>query len=416
MDAQKFKRALKNINTPRKVMHAGSLHYLDPIREKYVPATPEEEVRQKILQYLMKVLRVPKQAISVEYLLSKAGIDSKNRADIVVWYYEPNDGYWYALGVIECKAPDVDIMTEDVKEQVFGYADDLLVDYVVVVNGVYSCCWLYDNKDGYKNLLKKLPEYQKMIDKDVEFDDYYKTPERFKFEELEANKYNLINERSILGEKTNPDHLTFLTNLYDCLILDKNEMPKGKYRYFELVEDYGVRYLKVGNSSGGKYVGYYRSFKVRKNGQDFFMNISIFDYGSESKDHNILTVSSDSKGKNHNSLQYSLKKVGKIGNAFHFIHKGNLTCGKWGACKISEFKEFLTKKAPFLLKNGKIDLGTINNNRLLCMNDAEIVKFIENILSYALIRDEYRDLVDAKKRKEKSYLLKFPTSEISLIP
>ena len=68
------------------------------------------------------------------------------------------------------------------------------------------------------------------------------------------------------------------------------------------------------------------------------------------------------------------------------------------------------------MKNGKIDLGTINNNRLLCMNDAEIVKFIENILSYALIRDEYRDLVDAKKRKEKSYLLKFPTSEISLIP
>lgn len=40
MDAQKFKRALKNINTPRKVMHAGSLHYLDPIREKYVLATP----------------------------------------------------------------------------------------------------------------------------------------------------------------------------------------------------------------------------------------------------------------------------------------------------------------------------------------------------------------------------------------
>lgn len=29
MDAQEFKRALKNINTPRKVMHAGSLHYLE---------------------------------------------------------------------------------------------------------------------------------------------------------------------------------------------------------------------------------------------------------------------------------------------------------------------------------------------------------------------------------------------------
>jgi len=185
----------------------------------------------------MKVLRVPKQAISVEYLLSKAGIDSKNRADIVVWYYEPNDGYWYALGVIECKAPDVDIMTEEVKEQVFGYADDLLVDYVVVVNGVYSCCWLYDNKDGYKNLLKKLPEYQKMIDKDVEFDDYYKTPERFKFEELEANKYNLINERSILGEKTNPDRkdkydkTLFRKENKICKEFPENIVNSRTYRY-----------------------------------------------------------------------------------------------------------------------------------------------------------------------------------------
>ena len=50
------------------------------------------------------------------------------------------------------------------------------------------------------------------------------------------------------------------------------------------------------------------------------------------------------------------------------------------------------------------------------MNDAEIVKFIYNILSYALIRDEYSDLVDAKKRKEQSYLLKLLTPKISLIP
>ena len=81
MDTEQFKLAFKDIKAPDKVMHARSLHYIDPVREKYVPATPEEEVRQKVLQYLITVLKVPKQAIRVEYLLSKSGLDSKNRAD-----------------------------------------------------------------------------------------------------------------------------------------------------------------------------------------------------------------------------------------------------------------------------------------------------------------------------------------------
>ena len=124
MDAEQFVIAFKDIKKPDKVMHAGSLHYLDPVREKYVPATPEEEVRQKVLQYLITVLKVPKQAIRVEYLLSKSGLDSKNRADILIGYFNPDDGQLHCLCVIECKAPDVDILTEDVKAQAIGYADD----------------------------------------------------------------------------------------------------------------------------------------------------------------------------------------------------------------------------------------------------------------------------------------------------
>lgn len=399
MDSEQFKKAFKDIKAPEKVIHAGGLHYLDPVREKYVPATPEEEVRQKVLQYLIKVLKVPKQAIRVEYLLAKSGLKSKNRADILIGYYNPDDGHWHCLCVIECKAPDVDILTEDVKAQATGYADDLGTDFVVVINGVYSYCWIYDYEKDEYNLIKKLPVYQKMLDRDVEYEVYFETPDRFTFEELELHKSYYIDEYPVFGEKTNPDHLTFLTNLYDCLRLDKNKMPKGKYKYFELVEDYGVRFIKVGNSSGFGYTGEYRSFIVRKNGQDFFMNISIFDYGSASQDHNILTVSVDRKRKNHNSLQYSLREVGKIGSAFHFVHNGRLTCGKWGACKVSEFKEYMIKKTPFLLKNGKIDLGTLHNDRLICMNDSDMVSFIENLLTYALVRDEYRDIIEARKRK-----------------
>ena len=111
-----------------------------------------------------------------------------------------------------------------------------------------------------------------------------------------------------------------------------------------------------------------------------------------------FTKSVDRNSKNHDSLQYPLNEMGKIRDAYHFIHSGRLTCGKWGACKISEFKEFMKKTASFLLKKDKVDLGTLHNDRLLCVNDLEMVGFIENLLTYALIRDEYRDIIETRKR------------------
>ena len=60
----------------------------------------------------------------------------------------------------------------------------------------------------------------------------------------------------------------------------------------------------------------------------------------------------------------------------------------------------MKEKAPFLLNNGKIDLGTLHNDKLIYMNDPEMVSFLENLLTYALVRDEYRDIVEDRKAKE----------------
>ena len=49
MDYKQFALAFKDIPTPEKIIHNKSYHYLDDIRGKYVPATPEEEVRQKVI-------------------------------------------------------------------------------------------------------------------------------------------------------------------------------------------------------------------------------------------------------------------------------------------------------------------------------------------------------------------------------
>ncbi len=58
--------------------------YLDEIRKKLIYITPEEEVRQKVISYLIHDLEVPSEMISVERHLTHYGIDSSKRADIVV--------------------------------------------------------------------------------------------------------------------------------------------------------------------------------------------------------------------------------------------------------------------------------------------------------------------------------------------
>ena len=131
------------------------------------------------------------------------------------------------------------------------------------------------------------------------------------------------------------------------------------------------------------------------------MNLSLFDYGT----YTILTVSVNQD--NHrpdNALQYSVdKNIVQIGEEYHFYHNGRIAVGKIGSGKSSELKELLENLYPVIIKNGKIELGTVHNNELLYMDTPEIMTLVENLLSYALIRDEYREICKRKREKDFCY-------------
>ena len=59
-------------------------YYLDPIRRKLILITPEETVRQKMIQFILNYMKIPEKLISVEEKLSHYGINSKLRADIII--------------------------------------------------------------------------------------------------------------------------------------------------------------------------------------------------------------------------------------------------------------------------------------------------------------------------------------------
>jgi hypothetical protein len=124
----------------------------DEIRKKFIIITPEEWVRQHVVQFLLQDKKYPKSYINVEKLLKIN--DLNKRYDIVV--YNP-DGSIFIL--VECKAPEIKI-SQHTFDQIARYNMTLNAEYLMVTNGLnhYFCKMDYENEKY--DFLPELPEYQ----------------------------------------------------------------------------------------------------------------------------------------------------------------------------------------------------------------------------------------------------------------
>ena len=108
-----------------KALH-GKDQIFDPFRKTWVLLTPEEWVRQNLLQYLVQKLHYPSSLIAVEKEI-KLGELSK-RFDIVVY---KNEMPWL---IIECKEAKVRL-NEKTMEQILQYQQVLTAQYLFISNG-----------------------------------------------------------------------------------------------------------------------------------------------------------------------------------------------------------------------------------------------------------------------------------------
>lgn len=104
----------------------GKDQIFDPFRKIWVVLTPEEWVRQNLLQYLVQTLHYPSSLIAVEKEI-KLGELSK-RFDIVVY---KNELPWM---IIECKEAKV-ALNEKTMEQILQYQQVLTAQYLFMSNG-----------------------------------------------------------------------------------------------------------------------------------------------------------------------------------------------------------------------------------------------------------------------------------------
>jgi len=137
---------------PFKIKREESSHFIfDEIRKKYLVLTPEEWVRQHLVQYIIREKSYPKALIKLEGGLKLNSL--QKRTDVVVF-----NTHGQKVLMIECKAPSVKI-TQEVFDQIARYNIVHKVPLLFVSNGIhhYYCKINFEQKNY--QFIEELPEY-----------------------------------------------------------------------------------------------------------------------------------------------------------------------------------------------------------------------------------------------------------------
>lgn len=221
--------------------------YLDPVRKKLIYITPEETVRQQVLSFLMKRLKVPVKMIREEEPLVHYGIESRGRADLLIDKYDPEKNELHPLCVIECKARHI------------------MIEY-----------------------------------------------------------------------KGNAEIVSMGLSPYS-----RHDSPK--------------------------------------------------------KAKTAICVAIDNEKETHHALQLVADdNIQIVGNRIDFYHHGRIAVGNKGSGKVEGLRAFIAGTAPAMIDGKRFYLGSLVDDHLWNLDEPDVMKVIENFISYGLIRDEFRAYVKGR--------------------
>ncbi len=130
-------------------LNNGKKELWDAIRKKYVSITPEELVRQHLVQYLIHEQKISTGKIAIEKEIKLNGL--KKRFDVLVY-----DENLKPFLLAECKAPQIKL-TQAVMNQAANYNMQLQVKYLLITNGIEIHIAEIDFEKKSYQWLNKLP-------------------------------------------------------------------------------------------------------------------------------------------------------------------------------------------------------------------------------------------------------------------
>ncbi len=137
----------KNIN--------GKSYIFDKIRKRFVALTPEEWVRQNIIEFLTIDKKYPIGRFGNEIKININGMTK--RCDSVFY-----DEKATPILIIEYKAPNVQI-TQKVFDQIATYNMQLQVRYILISNGIEHFFCEIDYEQHQYIFLKEIPSFEELM-------------------------------------------------------------------------------------------------------------------------------------------------------------------------------------------------------------------------------------------------------------
>jgi len=133
----------------------GKLYIFDEIRRKYIILSPEEWVRQHLIQFLVLEKNYPKGLIRVESGLVLYTL--RKRSDILILDRNGNN---LLLG--ECKAPGVKL-SPMVLDQAARYNQTYLAPFIVISNGLQTLACRIDHRKRTYEVLDEVPSFSSSL-------------------------------------------------------------------------------------------------------------------------------------------------------------------------------------------------------------------------------------------------------------
>lgn len=140
-------------NQPVKARRDKGYELFDPLRKKWVAATPEEWVRQNFTSWLISAKGYAPSLMANEVGIRLNGM--LRRCDTIVYNRRLKP-----VAIVEYKAPGVDI-TQEVFDQIARYNMVLGAAVLIVSNGLRHFCCRF-NGDSYA-FIREVPEYPALI-------------------------------------------------------------------------------------------------------------------------------------------------------------------------------------------------------------------------------------------------------------
>ena len=121
------------------------------LRKKWLLLTPEEWVRQTLVNFLADEMKYPEKLMAVEKSIRV--FETSKRFDLVV--YSRNV---HPFLLAECKEPETNL-TPDILDQAIRYNTTLVANYLAITNGYESVVLDLTDKNNIRHL-NAFPEYK----------------------------------------------------------------------------------------------------------------------------------------------------------------------------------------------------------------------------------------------------------------